>query len=160
MHYNGPLVERSPEKAGVGGSSPSLATTFSIAYSRSKIQFHSVSFQNFGPPGFASGMNCIYGDGVKASPYHSSGEAGTTVSASPDSVSLRGSHEKGSNLRSRLYREQIQEGRRSRFYSEPRGPGATSSGPGHPAWLAIPPALLRPCQWCHRKAPWPRCSHG
>ncbi len=24
----GPMVERSPEKAGVGGSSPSLATTF------------------------------------------------------------------------------------------------------------------------------------
>ena len=28
------LVERSPEKAGVGGSSPSLATTFSITYRR------------------------------------------------------------------------------------------------------------------------------
>jgi hypothetical protein len=26
------VVERSPEKAGVGGSTPSLATTFSITY--------------------------------------------------------------------------------------------------------------------------------
>jgi hypothetical protein len=29
------VVERSPEKAGVGGSTPSLATTFSITYSES-----------------------------------------------------------------------------------------------------------------------------
>jgi len=38
-------VERSPEKAGVGGSIPSLATIFSITYRHSKNQFHSVSFQ-------------------------------------------------------------------------------------------------------------------
>src|SRR5580692_6837668 len=38
-------VERSPEKAGVGGSIPSLATTFSITYSPSGRQFHSNSFQ-------------------------------------------------------------------------------------------------------------------
>jgi hypothetical protein len=47
-------VERSPEKAGVGGSIPSLATIFSISYRPSKKQFHSVSFQNFGLLGFAS----------------------------------------------------------------------------------------------------------
>ena len=41
------LVERSPEKAGVGGSIPSLATIFSIAYRHPKTQFHSVSFQNY-----------------------------------------------------------------------------------------------------------------
>ena len=29
------VVERSPEKAGVGGSTPSLATMFSVAYPRS-----------------------------------------------------------------------------------------------------------------------------
>ena len=40
------MVERSPEKAGVGGSIPSLATMFSIAYSSPKTQFHSNSFQN------------------------------------------------------------------------------------------------------------------
>ena len=42
-----PVVgERSPEKAGVGGSIPSLATTFSTIYRHSKTQFHSISFQN------------------------------------------------------------------------------------------------------------------
>jgi hypothetical protein len=46
-------VERSPEKAGVGGSIPSLATTFSITYKHAKAQFHSVSFQNFWLGGFA-----------------------------------------------------------------------------------------------------------
>ena len=35
----------SPEKAGVGGSIPSLATILSISYRHSKNQFHSVSFQ-------------------------------------------------------------------------------------------------------------------
>ena len=34
-----------PEKAGVGGSSPSLATMFSKTYNHSKTEFHSVSFQ-------------------------------------------------------------------------------------------------------------------
>ena len=38
-------ADRGPEKAGVGGSIPSLATTFSNTYSRSKTEFHSVSFQ-------------------------------------------------------------------------------------------------------------------
>jgi hypothetical protein len=41
----GELVERSPEKAGLGGSIPSLATMFSVTYRSSKNQFHSVSFQ-------------------------------------------------------------------------------------------------------------------
>jgi hypothetical protein len=39
------LVERSPEKAGVGGSIPSLATMFSITYKHSETSFHSISFQ-------------------------------------------------------------------------------------------------------------------
>ena len=48
------LDECSPEKAGVGGSSPSLATTFSITYSHSKTPFHSGSFQNIGLSRLAS----------------------------------------------------------------------------------------------------------
>jgi hypothetical protein len=55
-HSSRQMVERSPEKAGVGGSIPSLATMFSLSYRPSKNQFHSVSFQNFGPPGAASRM--------------------------------------------------------------------------------------------------------
>ena len=39
-------AESGPEKAGVGGSIPSLATTFSIAYSPPNTGFHSTSFQN------------------------------------------------------------------------------------------------------------------
>ena len=39
------LDESSPEKAGVGGSSPSLATTFSIAYSYPLPSFCSILFQ-------------------------------------------------------------------------------------------------------------------
>ena len=51
-----------PEKAGVGGSIPSLATMFSITYRPPETQFHSISFQTFGPPGCASGMNpCVWG---------------------------------------------------------------------------------------------------
>ena len=38
-------MDSSPEKAGVGGSIPSLATIFSITYRPSKSRFHSVSFQ-------------------------------------------------------------------------------------------------------------------
>ena len=44
----------SSEKAGVGGSIPSLATTFSTAYRHAKTRFHSDSFQNFGPQRYAS----------------------------------------------------------------------------------------------------------
>jgi hypothetical protein len=39
------LVERSPEKAGVGGSIPSLATIFSITYSHHQPQVCSILFQ-------------------------------------------------------------------------------------------------------------------
>jgi hypothetical protein len=42
-------ADRCPEKAGVGGSIPSLATMFSIMYTASRIQFHSVSFQKLWP---------------------------------------------------------------------------------------------------------------
>ena len=42
------LVERSPEKAGVGGSIPSLATMFSVVYRARFPQFQSISFQNSG----------------------------------------------------------------------------------------------------------------
>jgi hypothetical protein len=48
------LVERSPEKAGVGGSIPSLATMFSTAYKAFLRHFHSISFQNYGAGRFAS----------------------------------------------------------------------------------------------------------
>jgi hypothetical protein len=37
------VVERSPEKAGVGGSTPSLATTFSIVY-QIGLKFHTCDF--------------------------------------------------------------------------------------------------------------------
>ena len=47
------MGEPSPEKAGVGGSIPSLATILSIAYKRPKTQFHSISFQNYWLIGFA-----------------------------------------------------------------------------------------------------------
>jgi hypothetical protein len=53
---SGHPVERSPEKAGVGGSIPSLATMFSVVYRPSKIQFHSVSFQKLGLLRLASWM--------------------------------------------------------------------------------------------------------
>ena len=48
-----------PEKAGVGGSSPSLATTFSATYSCPLPSFCSIlfQFQNSGLPEFASTQN-------------------------------------------------------------------------------------------------------
>ena len=55
-------AERYPEKAGVGGSSPSLATTFSNTYSQSKTPFHSGSFQNIGLSRLASRMKLNVGD--------------------------------------------------------------------------------------------------
>src|SRR6202044_967991 len=39
------VVERGPEKAGVGGSIPSLATIFSTTYKSVSLRFHSNSFQ-------------------------------------------------------------------------------------------------------------------
>ena len=45
-NISGLTVERSPEKAGVGGSSPSLATMFSITYEHPDTPFYSNSFQN------------------------------------------------------------------------------------------------------------------
>ncbi len=51
-----------PEKAGVGGSIPSLATLESVTYRPPDSQFHSNSFQfQKGPPGFASGWICVSG---------------------------------------------------------------------------------------------------
>ena len=55
------LVERSPEKAGVGGSIPSLATTFSISYSLFIPSFGSNWFQ-FQPAG-----NCLMRCSVRPS---------------------------------------------------------------------------------------------
>jgi hypothetical protein len=46
-------VDSNPEKTGVGGSIPSLATTFSTTYRPSKTQFQSISFQDFWPLRFA-----------------------------------------------------------------------------------------------------------
>ena len=54
-------AERCPEKAGGGGSSPSLATTFSNTYRQSKTLFHSGSFQNIGLSRLASRMKSSYG---------------------------------------------------------------------------------------------------
>jgi hypothetical protein len=56
------LVERSPEKAGVGGSIPSLATMFSTTYRHPYRQFHSISFQNYAARGFASSEKRPVGD--------------------------------------------------------------------------------------------------
>ncbi len=42
------MVERGPEKAGVGGSTPSLATILSRDYKHVGTHFHSISFQNLG----------------------------------------------------------------------------------------------------------------
>jgi len=47
------MADRSPEKAGGGGSIPSLATIKSTTYKPSKTQFHSISFQNLWLIGFA-----------------------------------------------------------------------------------------------------------
>src|SRR5271157_4242881 len=56
------LVERSPEKAGVGGSIPSLATTFSVVYRPLKTQVHSTSFQDPWLVGFAfTERGCVLG---------------------------------------------------------------------------------------------------
>jgi hypothetical protein len=48
------MGDASPEKAGVGGSIPSLATMFSTAYKALTQHFHSISFQNYGAGRFAS----------------------------------------------------------------------------------------------------------
>ena len=53
-------VERSPEKAGVGGSIPSLATMFSAACRPSNRHFHSVSFQNYGAGRLASSESAAW----------------------------------------------------------------------------------------------------
>jgi hypothetical protein len=50
------LDEASPEKAGVGGSIPSLATTFSITYGHPLVRFCSNS-KNSGSPEFVSIRN-------------------------------------------------------------------------------------------------------
>jgi len=52
-------ADRCPEKAGVGGSIPSLATTFSSTYRLFQTRFHSDSFQNFGLSGLASEMRLV-----------------------------------------------------------------------------------------------------
>jgi hypothetical protein len=55
--YQDLSMDSSPEKAGVGGSIPSLATFFSTAYKAPLRHFHSISFQNYGAGVFArSGM--------------------------------------------------------------------------------------------------------
>jgi hypothetical protein len=59
------LVERSPEKAGVGGSIPSLATTFSTAYKHPQPQFYSISFQNSWLDLFASWSEGAFFEGVE-----------------------------------------------------------------------------------------------
>ena len=55
-NISGLTVERSPEKAGVGGSSPSLATMFSVVYRLPLPRICSILFQipYHGLPGFAS----------------------------------------------------------------------------------------------------------
>ena len=62
-----PTEEASPEKAGVGGSIPSLATMFSTTYRSSQEAFHSVSFQNFGLLRFASRMKLGMGTSLRGS---------------------------------------------------------------------------------------------
>jgi hypothetical protein len=57
-----PTEEYSPEKAGVGGSIPSLATLFSTTCGPSGQRFHSISFQNHGAGRFASCEKRLAGD--------------------------------------------------------------------------------------------------
>jgi hypothetical protein len=45
------VVERGPEKAGVGGSIPSLATTKSITYKTIHQRLRSIAFQSRGGVG-------------------------------------------------------------------------------------------------------------
>jgi hypothetical protein len=68
------MVERSPEKAGVGGSIPSLATMFSITYRPPETQFHSISFQNIWPAGMRLMDELVCRD-QEVSPHHNPGEA-------------------------------------------------------------------------------------
>jgi hypothetical protein len=57
----------SPEKAGVGGSIPSLATIKLVTYRPPDSRFHSISFQNkMVPPSFASGWIRASGVSVRA----------------------------------------------------------------------------------------------
>ena len=56
------MADSSPEKAGVGGSIPSLATTFSKNYGHFKTDFHSVSFQNFSSAGMRQRNKAVLGD--------------------------------------------------------------------------------------------------
>ncbi len=54
------LVVRSPEKAGVGGSTPSLATMFSVSVPETWVTERSGDIgYTFGPKGFSSGSNSL-----------------------------------------------------------------------------------------------------
>jgi hypothetical protein len=55
LHGRGPglMVDCSPEKAGGGGSIPSLATMFSVVYTHPKRSFIPIHSKTFGPSRFA-----------------------------------------------------------------------------------------------------------
>ncbi len=57
------MADYSPEKAGVGGSIPSLATMFSATYVRPQLSFCSILFQN--SSGHA-GVCLIFGLNIEA----------------------------------------------------------------------------------------------
>ena len=65
------LGDSSPEKAGVGGSIPSLATTKSVTYGPSRTRFHSNSFQNTWPAGMRPAGEAPFWNRSVARPLHS-----------------------------------------------------------------------------------------
>ena len=65
---------RSPEKAGVGGSIPSLATTKSITYRHPETKFHPISFQNLWSAGIRLLDELVRRD-EEVSAHHSPREA-------------------------------------------------------------------------------------
>src|SRR5262249_6718192 len=85
------LAVRGPEKAGVGGSIPSLATIFLKTYRQSKTEFHSISFQKNGPPGCGSGTkHCSETAQVALITNQASASRNATRRARLTSVRVRG----------------------------------------------------------------------
>ena len=74
------MVERGPEKAGVGGSIPSLATTLSTTYNRVERQFRSETFQSRGGVGLLRIRNTFQTE--RPRPNIGSTDCGSIFSAS------------------------------------------------------------------------------
>ena len=100
-------ADRCPEKAGVGGSIPSLATMFSSSYRHSKSQFHSVSFQYSWSAGMRQRDESGFGISSVVHHHHSSGESGSMLPALPCLILQGESREEGSDLCTRLHLQQV-----------------------------------------------------